>query len=92
MHIHPNAVPDYVAIKAIATISIVATIIDHNVSLCGNNHDYCIQHKKLLQSAIATLLLTTIFNQSHIIAIKRCSNKYGPIATIFHRDNRPIFY
>jgi hypothetical protein len=27
--------------NVIATISVVATIIDHNVSLRGNNHDYC---------------------------------------------------
>jgi hypothetical protein len=32
---------DYVAKKVIATISIVATIIDCNISLRGNNHDYC---------------------------------------------------
>jgi hypothetical protein len=27
--------------NVIATISVVATIIDHNVSLRGNNHDSC---------------------------------------------------
>jgi hypothetical protein len=41
MHTHPNATHDYVAIKAIAMISVVVTIIDHNVSLRGNNHNYC---------------------------------------------------
>jgi hypothetical protein len=41
MHIHPNAIYNYVAIKAIVTISIVATIISYNVSLCGNNHNCC---------------------------------------------------
>jgi hypothetical protein len=92
MHIHPNAIPDYVAIKAIAMISIVAASIDHNVSFCGNNHDNCNNIKNPLQSAIAILLLTTIFNQSHIVAIERYNNKYDPIATIFHHGNRPIFY
>jgi hypothetical protein len=41
MHIHPNAIPDYMPIKAITTISVVATIIDPNVLLRGNNHGYC---------------------------------------------------
>jgi hypothetical protein len=50
-------------------ISIVATIIDHNVSLCDNNHNYCNNIKKLLQSAIAMLLFAITFNQSHIVAI-----------------------
>jgi hypothetical protein len=40
MHIHPNAIHDYVPIKDIAMI-LVATIIDCNVSLRGNNHNYC---------------------------------------------------
>jgi hypothetical protein len=44
-----------------------------------------------LQRAISTLLLATTFNQSHIVAIGRCCNKYGPIATIFHHGERPIF-
>jgi hypothetical protein len=35
MHIHPNAIHDYMAIKDIATILAIATIIDHNISLCG---------------------------------------------------------
>jgi hypothetical protein len=41
MHIHPNAIHDYMVIKAITTISVVATIIDRNVSLHGNKHNYC---------------------------------------------------
>jgi hypothetical protein len=41
IHIHPNAIPDYVAIKTIATISVVAIIIDRNISLHSNNHNYC---------------------------------------------------
>jgi hypothetical protein len=49
MHIHPNAIPDYVAIKTIAMVSVVATVIDHNVLLHGNKHDYCNNIKKLLQ-------------------------------------------
>jgi hypothetical protein len=40
MHIHPNAMT-YVAKKSIATISVLATIINCNVSLHGNKHDYC---------------------------------------------------
>jgi hypothetical protein len=87
MHKHPNAMPNYMAIKVIATISVVASIINCNASLCGNNLQ---QHKKPLQSAIPTLLLATTFNQSHIVAIRYC-NKYGPIATTFHRGNRLIF-
>jgi hypothetical protein len=47
MHIHPNAVHDYMAIKAIAMMSVVATIIDRNGSLRGNNHNYCINIKSL---------------------------------------------
>ena len=64
MHIHPNAIPDYVAIKAIATISVVATIIDRNVSLRGNNHDYCNNIKNrcrvLLQRYYLQPLLTKV--------------------------------
>jgi hypothetical protein len=41
MHIRPNVIHDYVVIKAIATISVVATIIDHNVLLRDSNHNYC---------------------------------------------------
>jgi hypothetical protein len=41
MHIHPNAIPNYMTIKAITTISVVATIINRNISLRGNNHGYC---------------------------------------------------
>jgi hypothetical protein len=91
MHKHHNAMPNYMAIKVIATISIVVSIINCNASLRGNNHDYCKNIKKPLQSSIGTLLLATIFNQSHIVAIGRYYNKYGPIATIFHHCNRPIF-
>jgi hypothetical protein len=40
LHINPNAIHNYVAIKAIVTISVVATIIDHNISLRCNNHNY----------------------------------------------------
>jgi hypothetical protein len=64
MHIHPNAILDYVAIKTIATISVVATIIDHNISLCGNKHDYCNNIKKhcrvLLQCYYLQPLLTKV--------------------------------
>jgi hypothetical protein len=64
MHIHPNAIPDYVAIKAIITISVVATIIDRNVSLCGNNHGYCNNMKNycrmLLQCYYLQPLLTKV--------------------------------
>jgi hypothetical protein len=41
MHKHPNAMPNYVAIKVIAMILVVASIIICNASLRGNNHDYC---------------------------------------------------
>jgi hypothetical protein len=90
MHKHPNAMPNYVAIKVIVTISVVASIINCNASLRGNNHDYCNNIKKPLQRAIATLLLATAFKQSHIAVIEMCCNKYGPIATIFYHGNRPI--
>jgi hypothetical protein len=79
MHIDPNAMYDYMAKKAIPMIWVIATIIDCNILLCNNNHDYCNKHKKLLQSDIATLLLATIFNQSHIVAIGKYCNKYNPI-------------
>jgi hypothetical protein len=46
---------------------------------------------KMLQSVIAMLLLTTTFNQSHIVVIRRYCDKYDPIVTIFHCGNRPIF-
>jgi hypothetical protein len=65
MQIHLNATHDYVVIKAIAMISVVAIIVDCNISLCGSNHNYC-NNKKILQSANATLLLATNFNQCHI--------------------------
>jgi hypothetical protein len=45
----------------------------------------------MLQSVIAMLLLTTTFNQSHIVVIRRYCDKYDPIVTIFHCGNRPIF-
>jgi hypothetical protein len=64
MHIRPNAMTNYVAKKAIATISIVATIIDYNVSLRGNNHDYCNNIKShckvLLQRYYLLPLLTKV--------------------------------
>jgi hypothetical protein len=41
MHIHPNAIPNYVAINTIASILVVVTIIDRNVSLRSDNHNYC---------------------------------------------------
>jgi hypothetical protein len=83
--------PNYVAIKVIVIILVVASIINCNALLCGNNHDYCNNIRKLLQSAITMLLLATTFNQSHNVAIGRYCNKYGLIATIFHRGNRLIF-
>jgi hypothetical protein len=53
-----------VALKAIATILVVATIIDRNVSLCGNNHDYCNNIKNyckmLLQRYYLQSLLTKV--------------------------------
>jgi hypothetical protein len=45
MHIHPNATYDYVAQKVVSMIWVVATIIDCNISLHGNNHDYCNKQK-----------------------------------------------
>jgi hypothetical protein len=64
MHIHPNAIPDYVAIKAIAMISVVAIIIDNNILLRGNNHDYCNNikncRKVLLQCYHMQPLLTKV--------------------------------
>jgi hypothetical protein len=41
MHLHPNAISNYMVIKVVAMILVVTTIINHNVSLRGNNHDYC---------------------------------------------------
>jgi hypothetical protein len=64
MQIHPNAIHEYVAKKAIATISVVATIIDHNVLLCDNSHDYCNNIKNycrvLLQHYYLLPLLTKV--------------------------------
>jgi hypothetical protein len=64
MHIHPNAIPDYVAIKAIAMISVVAIIIDNDILLRGNNHDYCSNikncRKVLLQCYYMQPLLTKV--------------------------------
>jgi hypothetical protein len=64
MHIHPNAILDYVTIKTIATISIIATIIGRNVLLHGNKHDYCNNNKKhcrvLLQYYYLQPLLTKV--------------------------------
>jgi hypothetical protein len=87
VHIHPNAIPNYMAIETIATILVVATSIDRNVSLRSNNHNYCNKIKKPLQSVIAILLLATTFNQSYIIDIGMYCIKYGPIATIFYHGN-----
>jgi hypothetical protein len=58
-----------VTIKTIAMISVVVTIIDHNVSLHRNNHHNCNNIKKMLQSAIAKLLLATTFNHSHTLLL-----------------------
>jgi hypothetical protein len=88
MHMHPNEMANYVTKKAIAMISIVAAIIDCNISLRDNKHDYCNNIKNCCK---ATLLLATTFNQSNIVVIERCCNKYGSTATIFHHGNRPIF-
>jgi hypothetical protein len=64
MHIHPNAMSDYVAINTIAMISIVANIIDCNISLRDNNHDYCYNIKNhcrvLLQCYYMLPLLTKV--------------------------------
>jgi hypothetical protein len=54
MHKHPNAMLNYVVIKIIATILVVTSIINCNASFRGNNHDYCNNIEKPLQSAIAT--------------------------------------
>jgi hypothetical protein len=90
MHIHPNAIHNYIAIKDIATILAIATIIDHNISLCGNNHNYC-NNIKAIAECYCNATTCTTFNQSHIIAIWRYCNKYDPIVTIFHHGNRLIF-
>jgi hypothetical protein len=64
MHIHPNSIHDYKAIKDITTISVVATIIDSNVSLRGNNHNYCNNikncYKVILQRYYLLPLLTKV--------------------------------
>jgi hypothetical protein len=56
--------PSYVAIKVIAMISVVASIINCNASLCGNNHDYCNNIKScyrvLLQYYYLLPLLTKV--------------------------------
>jgi hypothetical protein len=73
--------PNYVAIKVIVIILVVASIINCNALLCGNNHDYCNNIRKLLQSAITMLPLST----------KVTMLLLEDIATIFHRGNRLIF-
>jgi hypothetical protein len=64
MHIHPNAIHDYVAIKDIMMTLVVATIIDRNISLHGNNHNYCNNIKNhcrvLLQRYYLLPLLTKV--------------------------------
>jgi hypothetical protein len=64
MHKLPNAKLDYVAREVIARVSIVASIINCNASLCGNNHDYCNNIKnpcrELLQHYYLLPLLTKI--------------------------------
>jgi hypothetical protein len=64
MHKHPNEIPNYVAIKVIATILVVACIINCNASLRGNNHDYCNNIKNycrvLLQRYYLLPLLTKV--------------------------------
>jgi hypothetical protein len=64
MHKHPNAMPNYMAIKIIAPISVVASIINCNASLHGNNHDYCNKIKNhcrvLLQCYYLLPLLTKV--------------------------------
>jgi hypothetical protein len=60
-------------------ISVVATIIDCNILLCGNSQYYCSNIKKLWHSVMATLLLATTSKESHIVAIGRYCNKYDPI-------------
>jgi hypothetical protein len=64
MCMHASAIHDYVAIKAIAMILVVATIIHRNVSLRGNNHNYCHNIKNrcrvLLQCYYLLPLLTKV--------------------------------
>jgi hypothetical protein len=64
MHMHPNEMTSYVTKKAIAMISIVATIIDCNISLRDNKHDYCNNIKNcckvLLQHYYLLRLLTKV--------------------------------
>jgi hypothetical protein len=60
MHIHPNAMTNYVANKVI----VVATIIDCNILLCDNKHDYYnnikFRCKVLLQRYRSLPLLTKV--------------------------------
>jgi hypothetical protein len=80
-----------VAKKAIAMIWVVATIIDCNISLHGNNHDYCNSIQKPLQSAIAMLLLATILTKVTLLLLEGIATNMAIFATIFHCGNRPIF-
>jgi hypothetical protein len=70
MHIHPNAMPDYVAIKAIAIISVVASIINHNVSLRGNNHDYCNNIKDHCRVLLQRYYLLPLLNKVTLLLLK----------------------
>jgi hypothetical protein len=70
MHIHPNAMPDYVAIKAIAIISVVASIINHNVSLRGNNHDYCNNIKDHCRVLLQCYYLLPLLNKVTLLLLK----------------------
>jgi hypothetical protein len=87
MHTHPNAIHNYVVIKAIAMISIVATIIDHNVSLCVNNHNYCNNIKNHCRVILQRYYLQPLLTKVTLLLL-------GGIAanmTIFHHGNRLIF-
>jgi hypothetical protein len=71
MHKHPNAMPNYMAIKVIATISVVASIINCNASLCGNNLQ---QHKKPLQSAIQHYYLLPLLTKVTLLLLDIATN------------------
>jgi hypothetical protein len=91
MPIHPNAISDYVAIKAITTILVVATIIDRNISLRGNNHGYCNNIKNCCRMLLQRYYLQPLLTKVTWLLLEGIATKYGLIATKFQHGNKLIF-
>jgi hypothetical protein len=75
---------NYVAKEDIAMISVVASIINCNVLLRGNKHDYCNKIKNHCKVLLQRYDLLPFLTKVTLLLLEG-------VATIFYRGNRPIF-